>query len=108
MTLPAEADEVYHCADGSGGGGAGIAHFLFVIPGRRVDSYFQSTGIKPVPGYDTRKGFEDVARLAGRDVSKVKRYEAGSVSRDGFSYNVFVDEDAPGSAAVYVEVVSSG
>lgn len=108
VSLPEEVEKVYHCMDGQGAPYAGMSHFLFAIPGNRVESYFQSMDIEPKFHFDTRQGFEDVARMAGRDVSKVKRYESGSVSRRGLTYSLFVDEDAADSSAVYVEVISAG
>ncbi|MFF8534379.1 hypothetical protein ACN6K9_000126 [Streptomyces sp. SAS_267] len=110
VSLPAEADEVYHCTDGQGVPYAGMSHFLFVIPENRVKPYFQSIDVdlKSPYGPGPWQGFEEVAHMAGRDVSKVKRYESGSVSRGGVTYNLFVDEDDATFSAVYVEVISSG
>ncbi|MGW1068246.1 hypothetical protein ACWD4F_27445 [Streptomyces aureus] len=110
VSLPAEADQVYHCVDGQGLPYAGASHFLFIIPENRVKSYFQSIDVELKSSYGPGpwQGFEEVGQLAGRDVSKVKRYEYGSVTRGGATYNLFVDEDDATSSAVYVEVLSAG
>ncbi|MER6029632.1 hypothetical protein [Streptomyces sp. NPDC001851] len=108
VALPEEAGTVYRCADGKGGGLAGQAHFKFSIPRRLTGSYFASMGVVPLAAYDVRDDFADLAHWSGSDLSRVKKYQAGSKTRGNFDFTVFVDEDSPARADVYVEVVCSG